>query len=451
MKKKPLYIILSAIWIALMVFLGVNFLFAGKGGEIIESENRTLALAPDFRPQNVFNGNISDDTESFLADHIFGRSMAIGFYNRLKDRASFATYEDSLAIQSGAKDALAGEKVSDEELAKMAEELRRQREAEIKAAETTAIPNVKPKSTKDIDSFDDWLGISINGEDYYYFSKDGILATASVLNRVANCLPKDGHVVFTMVPQSVAGNRYVAEPGKGGFVSTSEELVDAATNTKVRAVNSAEILGKGIEHGEYVYFRSDMHWTPYGTWLVYSEMLKMAGQKPAAWEDFNIQVEEPFLGTYYRDGPTLYMEQNPDRLDLVTPKFNVSWRRIDGVDSYHEIPLLDFDAMYNDRYTVYLGGPAGPWTYAACDNGIDRRALVICDSFGLGFVPQVLANYGQVHYLDCRYYDYWTVGYTVKEMIEHYNISDVYVVIGDLHAYDNEYILYQLSSQLGDQ
>ena len=144
------------------------------------------------------------------------------------------------------------------------------------------------------------------------------------------------------------------------------------------------------------------------------------------------------------------MLDNPDRLDLLSPKFNLEWRRIDGVDSYHLIDFLDYNALSNDRYTVYLGGPAGPWTYAVCDNNIERNALVICDSYGLAFVPMVTANYGQVHYYDPRYYDYDTVGYTVKEMIQKYKISDVYVVIGDLHSYDNDFLLYQVSSQLGD-
>ena len=39
---------------------------------------------------------------------------------------------------------------------------------------------------------------------------------------------------------------------------------------------------------------------------------------------------------------------------------------------------------------------------------------------------------------------------TVKEMIEKYNISDVYVVVGDLHAYGTGFITSQLSREIGD-
>lgn len=173
--------------------------------------------------------------------------------------------------------------------------------------------------------------------------------------------------------------------------------------------------------------------------------------EPSEWDSFDISVEEPFLGTYYRDNPMGYMAANPDSLTLVQPKQKLEWRRITAPDEYKVIPFLDMNAAANDRYTVYLGGPAGPWSYAVCDNESSKNCLVICDSFGLAFVPMVASNYNQTHYLDPRYFNSGTVGYTVLEMIEKYNITDVYVVVGDLHSYSSDFILTQLSSQLGDK
>ena len=145
------------------------------------------------------------------------------------------------------------------------------------------------------------------------------------------------------------------------------------------------------------------------------------------------------------------MRDNPDDLTLVTPKFGLEWRRITGPDEYKVIPFLNMNAKKNDRYTVYLGGPSGPWTYAQCDNGKENNCLVITDSFGLAFVPMVTQNYGQVHYYDPRYFDKRTVGGSVADMIKKYDIKDVYVVVGDLHAYSSGFLITQLSNQLGDK
>ena len=62
----------------------------------------------------------------------------------------------------------------------------------------------------------------------------------------------------------------------------------------------------------------------------------------------------------------------------------------------------------------------------------------------------VAQHYRQVHYYDPRYFDECRVGVTLTEMIERYHIRDVFVIVGDLHSYRNEFILRQLSSRLGD-
>ena len=193
-----------------------------------------------------------------------------------------------------------------------------------------------------------------------------------------------------------------------------------------------------------------MHWNPYGSYLVYSEMAKQAGKVPCSYtDDFELTVESPFRGTYYRDNPSAYMGVEPDVLDLLMPKFDLEWRRITSGDEYKLIDFLDFNARANDRYTVYLGGPAGPWTYAECDNGQEENCLVITDSFGLGFIPFLTTNYGQVHYYDARYFSQDATGCTVAEMMEKYAIQDIYVVVGDLHSFDSSFILSSVNNQLG--
>jgi hypothetical protein len=179
-------------------------------------------------------------------------------------------------------------------------------------------------------------------------------------------------------------------------------------------------------------------------------MAKRAGKEPCSYTaSFDLTVEQPFRGTYYRDNPGAYGGVEPDRLDLLMPKFGLEWRRTTGVDQYKLIDFLNFNARKNDRYTVYLGGPAGPWTYAECDNGQTENCLLITDSFGLGYLPFLTANYAQVHYYDPRYYDEKTVGYTVAEMIEKYEIRDIYVVVGDLHSFDSGFLTTDANQQLG--
>lgn len=455
--KKAFCILIVCIW----GLTGVYYLlFAPRESAYHEGENRQLAAAPELSLSAFWNGALSDGLESWLLDRFWARDASMGISMAVKDAGSIATYQDALAVMGGKEDTLTDNDLDEDRLEDMAEEVLKPNKPSDpqpdQPEDTTAPGQTQPEETQPltIDDFPERPGIlsSSGGKITTHKSakRSYVLALTSVLNRVAALLPEDGSLLYTMVPQSNVANTFLATENREYFTSQAEAIVDYFSSGNVHAFSTAEILSDSLVRGDYVYFRSDMHWTPEGTYLVYCEMVKAAGLTPTPWEDFHIDTEENFLGTYYRDNPTGYMKDNPDTLSLVTPDFPLEWRRITGKDRYKVIPFLNMDAKKSDRYTVYLGGPGGPWTYAVSDNGKTENCLVITDSFGLAFVPMVATNYAQTHYLDTRYFDRGTVGYTVAEMMEKYDIKDVYVIVGDLHAYGSSFLTYDLSDQLGD-
>lgn len=432
-------------------------LFAPKEETYHEGENRNLAAAPELSFSSFWDGTLSNDLESWLLDRFFARDVAMDVSMGIKDIGSIASYEDALVIMGREDDALTDNDLDEDKLEDMMNELLNPTTPPNTDPEDTTPDGTEPAQTQPkltVEDYPELLAIkgSSGGKETILkrHRRTYALALTSVLNRVAALLPEDGELMFTMVPQSNVANTFLATEDREYFTSEAEGMIDAFSADNVHAFSTAEILSDSLVRGDYVYFRSDMHWTPEGAYLVYCEMVKAAGLTPTPWEEFHIETEENFLGTYYRDNPSSYMKNNPDTLTLVRPDYPVEFRRITGKDSYKVIPLLDKNAKQSDRYSVYLGGSAGPWTYAVSDNGKTENCLVITDSFGLPFVPMVATNYGQVHYLDTRYYSKSTVGYTVKEMMEQYNITDVYVIVGDLHSYGSSFITYDLSDQLGD-
>ena len=430
-------------------------LFAPRGETYHEGENRNLAAAPSFNFSSFWDGSLSGDLEKWLLDRFFARDAAMDISMGIKDLGSIASFEDALVIMGREDDALTDNDLDEDKLEDMVSDLLTQ--PTDTTPEETGTGSTEPSETEKpltVEDYPELLAIksSSGGKltTHKRHKRTYALALTSVLNRVAALLPEEGQLMFTMVPQSNVANAFLATEDREYFTSEAESMIDAFSADNVHAFSTAEILSDSLVRGDYVYFRSDMHWTPEGAYLVYREMVQAAGLTPTPWEDFHIETEENFLGTYYRDNPSNYMKNNPDTLTLVTPDFPLEWRRITGKDTYKVIPLMDMDAKKSDRYSIYLGGSAGPWTYAACENGKTENCLVITDSFGLPFVNMVATNYGQVHYLDTRYYKKSAVGYTVKEMMEKYNITDVYVIVGDLHSYGSSFINYDLSDQLGD-
>jgi hypothetical protein len=280
-----------------------------------------------------------------------------------------------------------------------------------------------------------------------YYGRSQIIEFTDVLNRFADLLPEGGTLSFTMVPQSSFINRFAAAAGREALYSDFEPCIYAFSRDNVFVTSTVDILGEAMMRGEYVYFRTDMHWTPYGTHMVYSEMVDAIGFEPTPYEDFEMLVENPFLGTYYRDNPTGYMRDNADALDLIKPRTSHEFLRVTAPGTTVGIPLLDENAKANDRYTVYLGGPAGPWSILRSENGMGENCLVLTDSFGLAFVPMLAGQYREVHYYDPRYFNAAMAGGSVDELMKLYDIKDIFVVVGDLHAFHSDFI-YQAASQL---
>lgn len=468
MAKKTLPAVFLSLWMLLLLALGSYYLiFAPRGSEYSETENRNLSGFPEFTFKTVFSGEFGEEFETYLLDRFPARNAMITLTNRFESLLSFATHEDYLLIAPDVDDPLVDDEVSvnlDDLLSDLDQSNDEPSVPEIsdtsedisipEASEDVENPAITPKPPAKLEDYPNWLGVYMdkgNGQDIVRnYSRTNVAAVTAVLNKYAALLPENGKLMFTVVPQSKYANQFVNSSVKNSFYADWDDVVNGLGADNVYAFDTAEILSEAIKKGEYVYFRTDMHWNPYGSYLVYSQMAERAGKTPCSYtDDFDLTVEQPFRGTYYRDNPAAYMYVEADTLDLLMPKFPLEWRRIVSGDNYKLIDFLDFNARSNDRYTVYLGGPAGPWTYAECENGETENCLVITDSFGLGFIPFLTTNYKQVHYYDTRYFDPAAVGGSVADMIEKYGIQDIYFVVGDLHSFDGSFIISGVNSQLG--
>ena len=449
--------LLCFVIVGFLALMGLWYLlFAPTGETYHEGENRNLAAAPTFSFSSFWDGTLSTQLESWLLDRFFLRDAAMDISMGIKDLGSVASFEDALAIMGREDDALTNNDLDEDLLEDMVNDLlSTQPDSTVSTDSTASTAPSAPSKPLAPEDYPELLAIKSSSDGKITIHKRHrrtyALALTNVLNRVAALLPEDGELMFTMVPQSSVANEFLAMDNREYFASEAEEMIDTFSADNVHAFSTAQILSDSLVRGDYVYFRTDMHWTPEGAYLVYCEMVKAAGLTPTSWEDFNIETEENFLGTYYRDTPSNYMKNNPDTLSLIYPNCPVELRRVTGVDTYKVIPLLDMNAKQSDRYSIYLGGSAGPWTIAVSENGQPEHCLVITDSFGLPVVPMLATNYSQVHYLDTRYYSEKTVGYTVAEMMEKYNITDVYMIVGDLHSYGSSFLTYDLPDQLGDK
>lgn len=459
----------------LSVLCGISLFFLGACGvyelllprqinEVDVFENRILAEKPIFTVTNYFDGTYSEALENYLLDHFPLRKSGIAFTQSLQQSVSFATWEDYARIADATENiAMQNQEevgLFDPEMlpsvAPTAEPTHTpqpsftpragadgMKDSPSPAPATSTPRPIKPAINEDDYPRDLGVYLKIDGKERVVnrFARSDVKKVCSLFDRYASLLPENGNLVLTFVPHSSAATRLMAQEKPDGMYSELEGYIEAVTCDKVYGVPATDILGSLLLDGQYVFFRTDMHWTPEGAYYVYAKMVERAGKEATPLENFQIEEESPFLGTLYRDNPTKQMKENPDTLDLLTPPNKVRMVRLTK-EGETEIPLLDMEANARDRYTVYLGGPGGPWTILYSDAPTEENCLVITDSYGLCFVPLLTGQYAQVHYYDARYYKQSELGKSVSEMIATYNIKDIYLVLGVAHTFEDTYFSY---------
>lgn len=467
MAKKILPKVYIALWMVLLVGLGIYYAgFAPRDAEFTETENRTLAAFPEVSAESLFSGRFSQEIETYLLDRFPLRDEAISSVNRFQSLVSFASHDEYLLIAEDVKDPLVSDDYQD-----LLDDLLNQTEPKATAPTTEATepnttteptvetepaenPPIEPKPDAKLEDFPEYAGVFMDigygPEAVQSYHRNNVLAVTRVLNKFAGLLPENGKLMFTVGPAARIVNRFANAQEKVSFYSTWDEIVNALGADNVYAFDTPEIFSSHLLSGEYMSFRTDNHWTPYGAHKVYSQMAARAGKELADYDrDFDITVEEPFRGTYYRDNPSAYYNVTPDTLECLMPRIPVEYRQLTSPDTYKVIDFLNFNAARNDRYTVYLCGPGGPWRYVECDNDQEENCLVVTDSFGLTVIPFLTTNYKQIHYYDARYFDSYTAGGSVAELIEKYEIHDIYVIVADFHSFESSFIMGDVNAHLG--
>lgn len=176
------------------------------------------------------------------------------------------------------------------------------------------------------------------------------------------------------------------------------------------------------EHAEeYVYYRTDHHWTALGAFYAYQEWCERTGLTPYAKEDFEVEeATEEFYGTLDSKVNT---KVKPDSMVLYHLKegrdYMLTYDRSDDVRD----TLYDYSALETkDKYRVYLGGNYGEVDIrTSLRNG--KTLLVVKDSFAHSFVPLAANHYERVLMVDLRYFNM-----ALDSYIEENDVTDVLVL-----------------------
>lgn len=155
-------------------------------------------------------------------------------------------------------------------------------------------------------------------------------------------------------------------------------------------------------HGdEYIFYRTDHHWTSEGAYLAYEQFAGSKGLPLFDRSDADEKKVENFYGTSYSKArnydvvpDTITYYDLPNQLTVYTAN-------ADGSESGETGPLYNTaDFETRDKYKAFLRGNNG---YSVLEGNGTGSILIIKDSYANAFIPYLVEDYASIGIVDFRY------------------------------------------------
>lgn len=317
---------------------------------------------------------------------------------------------------------------------------------EDKAGVTTTKPassNVITTSDKPYQSGGVYVVGSAGYEMYNYV---GSLAEKyqSTVNAVADSLSGVSQVYAMAIPLSSG----ITLPDKlfsdipGSDQAQAEKDILAGMGQNVKTIPLHDVM---MSHRtEYIYFRTDHHWTALGAYYAYVQFCTAKGITPHNLSDYEVSQFPGFLGSFYNDGgkPDA-MKNDPDTVNAYHPvSATASMKYGDNENSTLTGGQVIFDestASASLKYGTFIMGD-NPFTVIEnpeVSNG--ESCIVVKESFGNAFVPFLVDHYQTVYVVDYRYYSG-----SVTQLARDKGVKDV-LFVNNLSAIRGSYQMGKLA------
>ena len=272
-----------------------------------------------------------------------------------------------------------------------------------------------------------------NGAAYsvYYYSQSAAETYAQALNQAARELEGQADVYSILVPNN------------SGAMLSEEELESLGGSDQTQAISYYHSLYEGVkpvktietlrEHNdEYLYFRTDHHWTQLGAYYVYRNFCEEKGIQPHELSDFDTMTFSPFLGTFYTELKNQDMAENPDTVEAYVPMGTNDMTYWDTDGTEYQWNIIEDVSTWDKSsgYYCYIGGDKPLSIIENPEIRDGSSCLVLKESYGNCFVPFLVDHYETVYVVDFRYANVNVVDYVKEKNIQDLIIMNNITIIG---------------------
>ena len=368
--EKALNILTVAVFLVLLYTLAVIFLLK-PAESFSEEENRDLQQFPVWSAKDFFDGTYSTKINEYFADQFPFRNTFVG---------AKALVETALLKQEN-NGVLLGENGQ----------------------------------------------LAVRGSTLTYFDEDGQKQTATVDYYFPDALEEEAGYIRELKDSLTAAGRQFAlvmPPRTVDVASSAFRYPEALLEDVSRLFadcNYVDLAGEmkaRFDNGEYVYYKTDHHWTTLGAYYAYCAVMEQYGLEPYPLESFTReQVSDSFYGTTYSKGGFKFIA--PDSIEyfhhneLTPDQFKTTvlgWKegKIDitlELDGFYDRTFLG----QKDQYSSFLSGTNTLTVIERKDNAERPKMIILKDSFANSIAPFLALHFDLVivnlaDYSDTRTY-----------------------------------------------
>ena len=253
----------------------------------------------------------------------------------------------------------------------------------------------------------------VRGKDSYLFTKNtGDTSTFDKnIQIISEFISKYENDITVVIAPNACGVKEGLVPVGFPNVNQGKKLDELCGDNSLlkgaRVVDLKSVLK--AHEDEYIYYRTDHHWTTDGAYYAYREI----SDNPVDLSDISREYSDGFLGTLYAKYKGLSVE--PDYI------------------TYYDIPVKSYvtddtirEGLYDlqkldvfDKYGMFMWGNFGKSDLVTnTDNG--RSVVIFKDSYANCLIPFLTYDYENIIIVDLRYFKG-----SVKELMEDNKSSDV--------------------------
>ncbi len=385
--------------------------------KVSEAEKRELAKFPEFSVTSLLSGAYFSDIALWFSDtvpfrdtlvemnskiqHILGTATVLKGFNEAKQGDEIPDAPNT-AVDSSSSDTSADSAVSSSE-------------SQSATAVNTTAPDTTAASTTEqqgeytgiVQTLDSIIVAGNSGYEYYNFNQTASDAYVAAVNAAGNTLGGRATVYSMIVPTSI-DITLDERVRKKLNVSDQKKAIDYMEGSMNQNVKRVEIFDTMKAHkDEYVYFRTDHHWTGLGAYYAYVRFCEVKGIQALPLSSYTVRSFDNFLGSFYKDsGNDPALGNEPDVVDTYTPPCNTKMTVTERSGNTLVTPMI-YNAESSKpayKYSAFIYGD-NPFTVIENTDMTSGDALILVkESFGNAIAPLFTYHYKYVYVVDYRYY-----------------------------------------------